>query len=112
MSLKVLICDADDRFVDRATDFLSRHGHQVLTEPLAEEVYGVVKSWRPDVLVLASEAVYPDGGVVLSRYDGGYTRVLRIPWEAAGSVTVTVKGQVLEPIPVGRGGPWHLPRSR
>ncbi|NLF29392.1 MAG: response regulator [Planctomycetes bacterium] len=67
MSLKVLICDADDRFVDRATDFLSRHGHQVLTEPLAEEVYGVVKSWRPDVLVLASEAVYPDGGVVLKR---------------------------------------------
>ncbi|GAB2679053.1 vWA domain-containing protein [Nocardia goodfellowii] len=44
----------------------------------------------------------PDGGALLSRYDGGYTRVLRLPEGAAGTVTVTVKGHVLDPIPVGR----------
>jgi len=67
VSLRVLICDADQRFVDRATHFLGRHGHQVLTEPLADELYEVVQRWRPDVLVLASETVYPHGGTVLQR---------------------------------------------
>ncbi|MFC9894504.1 hypothetical protein ACFVMC_12485 [Nocardia sp. NPDC127579] len=49
----------------------------------------------------------PGGGVLLSRYDGGYTRVLRTPRGASGTVTITVKGSVLEPIPIGRRRrPW------
>ena len=67
MSLKVLICDADHRFVESATGFLGRHGHQVLAEPLPDEVYDVVRRWRPDVLVMASESVYPDNGDILKR---------------------------------------------
>ncbi len=67
MSLKVLICDTDHRFVERATRFLGRHGHQVLIEPLIDDVFEGVRRWRPDVLVLASEAVYPDHGEVLKQ---------------------------------------------
>ncbi|MFW6154589.1 MAG: hypothetical protein ACOC95_05175 [Planctomycetota bacterium] len=67
MSLKVLICDVDHRFVERATRFLGRHGHQVLNEPLVDEVYDVARRWRPDVLVLASEAVHTADGGLLRR---------------------------------------------
>lgn len=56
MSLKVLICDGDWRFVDRATRFLASHGHQVMSEALPSEAADLASHWRPDVVVLASES--------------------------------------------------------
>jgi DNA-binding response OmpR family regulator len=56
MSLKVLICDTDWRFVERATQFLIGHGHQVMSEALPSEAVDLARCWRPDVLVLASES--------------------------------------------------------
>jgi len=55
MSLKVLICDTDCRFVERATRFLSSHGHHVMCEAIPSETLDLARHWRPDVLVLASE---------------------------------------------------------
>jgi Mg-chelatase subunit ChlD len=45
----------------------------------------------------------PDGGVILSRYDGGYTRVLRSPRGVVARAVVTVKGTVLPVIYLGAG---------
>jgi DNA-binding response OmpR family regulator len=56
MSLKVLLCDTDWRFVDRATQYLSAHGHQVLAEAIPSEAMELSKRWKPDVVVLASES--------------------------------------------------------
>jgi len=67
VSLRVLICDTDQRFVERASHFLMSHGHQVMTEPIAEEAADLVAHWRPDVLVLSSEAADSDDGEVLRR---------------------------------------------
>ena len=67
MSMRVLICDSDHRFVERASHFLSSHGHQVMSEPLAEEAYDLVDRWRPDVLVLSSEAADNDNGEILHK---------------------------------------------
>lgn len=55
MSLKVLICDTDERFVERATRFLISHGHQVLSEPLPADALFLAGRWKPNVLVLSSE---------------------------------------------------------
>ncbi len=66
MSLKVLVCDADWRFVDRAQSFLQAHGHQVLAEPLPAEALEVAMRWRPDVLVLSSEAADGAGAELLA----------------------------------------------
>ena len=57
MSLRVLICDTDQRFVTRAERFLTSHGHQVVTEQLPDTALDLARSWRPDVLVLSSEVV-------------------------------------------------------
>ncbi len=54
MSLKVLICDTDHRFVDRATRFLQGHGNQVMSEPIPCEAADLASRWHPDVLVLSS----------------------------------------------------------
>ncbi len=67
MSLKVLICDADHRFVERASHFLISHGHQVISEPFLEEVADLVGHWRPDVLVLSSDAADGEGGKILRK---------------------------------------------
>jgi two-component system, LytTR family, response regulator AlgR len=56
VSLKVLICDTDQRFVSRAERFLASHGHQVVTEQLPDTALELARSWKPDVLVLSSEA--------------------------------------------------------
>ncbi len=55
MSLKVLICDTDERFVERASRFLNGHGHQVLVEPLPDDALYLAAHWKPNVLVLSSE---------------------------------------------------------
>lgn len=55
MSLKVLICDTDRRFVERASRFLISHGHQVMAEPLGADAVELCARWRPDVVVLSSE---------------------------------------------------------
>ncbi|WP_432949928.1 vWA domain-containing protein [Kribbella sp. CA-253562] len=49
---------------------------------------------------------YPrtDGGVLLSRYDGGYTRIVECPIGGSATVTVTVKGIELPPVVVGEPG--------
>ncbi|KUJ69076.1 hypothetical protein ACZ90_14645 [Streptomyces albus subsp. albus] len=46
---------------------------------------------------------YPcrDGGTILSRYDGGYSRVLDCPTGTPATVTVTVRGVRLPPIVLG-----------
>ncbi|QXJ21260.1 VWA domain-containing protein [Actinomadura graeca] len=44
------------------------------------------------------------GGTVLSRYDGGYTRVVRCPDKAGGTVTVTVCGVRIRSVRVGGRG--------
>jgi len=67
VSLRVLICDTDQRFVERASHFLTSHGHQVVTEPLADEAFDLVVRWKPDVLVLSSEAADSDNGEVLHK---------------------------------------------
>ena len=55
MSLKVLICDTDRRFVERASRFLISHGHQVMAEPFGADALELSARWRPDVVVLSSE---------------------------------------------------------
>lgn len=60
MSLKVLICDADWRFVERASKFLSGHGHHVIAEPLPSEAADLAATWHPDVVVISSDGA--DGG--------------------------------------------------
>jgi CheY-like chemotaxis protein len=55
MSLKVLICDTDERFVERATQFLAGHGHQVMSEPMPGDALDLASHWKPNVLVLSSE---------------------------------------------------------
>lgn len=57
MSLKVLICDTDWRFVERASRFLAGHGHHVMSEPLPSEAFDLAACWRPDVMILAAESV-------------------------------------------------------
>jgi hypothetical protein len=42
-----------------------------------------------------------DGGVMLSRYDGGYTRIVESPIGGSATVTVTVKGVELPSVVVG-----------
>lgn len=56
MSLKVLMCDTDWRFVEHATRFLTTHGHQVISEPLPSEALDLALRWKPDVLVISSES--------------------------------------------------------
>lgn len=56
MSLKILICDSDWRFVERAIRFLSSHGHQVMNEALPSEALDLASHWHPDVVILASES--------------------------------------------------------
>ncbi len=56
MSLKILICDTDYRFVERATRFLASHGHQVMSEAIPSEALDLTRRWRPDIIVLASES--------------------------------------------------------
>jgi DNA-binding response OmpR family regulator len=65
VSLKVLICDTDQRFVERATRFLSGHGHQVMSEPLPSEAADLAARWRPDVVVVASEAAICDNSLLV-----------------------------------------------
>lgn len=65
MSLKVLVCDADWRFVERATAYLEGHGHQVMTEALPSEALDLARRWRPDAVVLASESTEGDNGTIL-----------------------------------------------
>ena len=67
MSLRVLICDTDRRFVERASHFLISHGHQVISEPLVEEAVDLVGHWKPDVLVLSSEAADQEQGDIFRR---------------------------------------------
>jgi DNA-binding response OmpR family regulator len=69
VSLKVLICDTDQRFVSRAERFLTGHGHQVVTEQLPDAALDLARSWSPDVLVLSSE--------VADRQDDDFMRDLR-----------------------------------
>lgn len=57
MSLRVLLCDTDHRFVERASRFLAGHGHQVMSEPVAKDALEMARRWRPDVVVLSSELV-------------------------------------------------------
>jgi len=62
VSLKILICDSDRRFIERASRFLASHGHQVLAEALLDEALDLASHWKPDVLVLCSELAekHPD----------------------------------------------------
>ena len=57
MSLKVLVCDTDQRFVERASQFLMSHGHQVVSESLSDDALDRAARWKPDVVVLSSELV-------------------------------------------------------
>jgi chemotaxis response regulator CheB len=43
------------------------HGHQVMSEPLADEATDLVIRWRPDVLVLSSESAESGDGEILHR---------------------------------------------
>lgn len=66
MSLKVLICDADRRFTDRAARFLTSHGHHVLVEALPTEAFDLAARWKPDVVVVSSESVAGENGEMLT----------------------------------------------
>jgi DNA-binding response OmpR family regulator len=43
------------------------HGHQVVSEPLTDEASDLVASWKPDVVVLSSEAADSDNGDILRK---------------------------------------------
>ena len=74
MSLRVLICDTDRRFVDRASKFLIGHGHQVMAEPLGDDAVELAARWRPDVVVLSSELADRQDDQFLERLGGGRSR--------------------------------------
>ena len=67
MSLKVLICDADWRFVEHASQFLGTHGHHVMSEPLPSEAIDLARRWKPDILIISSEATEGSNDQFLSQ---------------------------------------------
>lgn len=92
--MKVLICDSDWRFAQRAGRFLESHAHLVVTHTHAAKLAETVHHWQPDLLIVAAEFVEAGAldalaeadnppAVLLVEYMDRYDRAWRA-WQTAG----------------------------
>lgn len=92
--MKVLIADPDWRFAQKTRDYLESHAHLVLSHGEADHVMQRVRSWQPDLVILAAElaekgllndliATRDRPAVLLTEYMDRYDRAWRA-WQQGG----------------------------
>ena len=94
MSMKVLIADPDWRFARNTRDYLESHAHLVLSHAEADHVMDRVRTWQPDLVILAAELAEPGllneltsspnrPALLLTEYMDRYDRAWRA-WQQGG----------------------------
>lgn len=94
MSMKVLIADPDWRFARKTRDYLESHAHMVLSHAESDHVMERVRSWHPDLVIIAAELAekgllnelsgLPDRpAILLTEYMDRYDRAWR-SWQKGG----------------------------
>jgi len=94
MSMKVLIADPDWRFAGKTRDYLESHAHMVLSHAESDYVMARVRSWQPDLVIIAAElaekgllnelnGLMPRPAILLTEYMDRYDRAWRV-WQQGG----------------------------
>lgn len=93
--MKVLILDADWRFVQQATTYFEGHAHLVVHHTRADQALAKAKHWQPDLVIVSAEyaadatfinSLYsesPRPAVLLTEHMHRFDRAWRI-WQRCG----------------------------
>ena len=92
--MKILIADADWRFVRQATDYLESRGHLVVHQNRVEAALAQANRWQPDLVILAADLAddrmvkglrnsFSSPAVLLTEHMDRFDRAWRV-WQKCG----------------------------